>query len=244
MMGLICSLSKRIVVCSNYIKMQFKEFGLDEKVVVINNGIDLNDFKKSGRYEYRFREKLGIKKDDFLVGMVGRIDPQKRHRDFIKAAAHIRDKFPKLRTRFIIAGGESTKEYRSQLIALNRKNNNPACFLGFHNNIAEVMHSIDLLVLPSVEEAFGLVILEAMACRKPVVATNSGGIPEIVLDGKTGILVPPKNPLALAEAIIELVNNPNQRAAMGHLARQRVERLYDIKNTAEKIENIFYRLLK
>ncbi len=105
------------------------------------------------------------------------------------------------------------------------------------------MDSIDLLVLPSLEEAFGRVLIEAMAAMKPIVATNVDGIPEAVIDKQTGILVPPKDSKALSNAIIYVLKNPVIAKKMGEEGRKRVERFFNIEETSKKINDILLGLL-
>ena len=116
-------------------------------------------------------------------------------------------------------------------------------FTDFRKDIPRIIASLDLLVLTSEKEHFGRVLIEAMACAKPVVATNAGGVPEIVKDGETGILVPPKDSSAMAEAIITLLQDKERARRMGLAGRERVEKMFDIKENARKTEEIYKNLL-
>jgi glycosyltransferase involved in cell wall biosynthesis len=112
-------------------------------------------------------------------------------------------------------------------------------FTGFRENIPEILASFDIFVLPSRSEGFGRVNLEAMAMGKPVVSTNVGGIPEVVLDGVTGILVPPGNSKSLSHAIMRLLNDPRLRASMGRKGRKRVEQHFTLHAHVQRIEEIY-----
>lgn len=219
--------SAKIIVCSDFVKNQFEKQGLADKVVKINYGIDLKNF----RYQPKNCDKNG-----FLAGMVSRIDPQKRPQDFIKAASRVKKRLPN--AKFVLMGGGLNREYTAQIKKINSQAGSPVKFAGFCDDMAKVMRSLDALVLPSVGDASPLVILEAMACAKPVIASNSGGIPEMVIDGKTGILVPAKKPSALADAITELVNNPDKARLMGKLGRLRIEKHYNIGKNTQKLQDV------
>lgn len=223
---LIHLLSAKIIVCSGYVRAQFEEIGLKNKVVKVNCGIDLKDFDYSP----------GRRRENFLVGMASRIDPQKRPQDFIKAAGLVKKRFPKVK--FALIGASPNREYILKVKKINSSCGNPVDILGFCKDMPDVMRSLDILVLPSVGDASPLVILEAMACAKPVIAVDSGGVPEIVIDGKTGILVPPKRPLALAGAIADLVNEPDRARLMGSFGLARAEKYYNITETTQKLQGI------
>lgn len=244
-LGLAYSLSSKIITCSDYVKKQFNDIGFNEKVVVLRNGVDLSfcEFFPY-RFKNRFRKRWGINKDDFLVGMVGRLTPQKRPQDFIAAASLIKRKYPKIK--FIIVGGDSPKEYIQKLKEMNQKKASPVIFTDFcsYPEALKVLNSLDILVLPSVGDASPLVILEAMAYKKPVIATNSGGISELVLNGKTGILVSSRKPKELARAMVELIENPQKSAVMGKEAYGRVRELYDIRKTIDRLQKIYLQVLK
>jgi len=115
---------------------------------------------------------------------------------------------------------------------------------GFHERIQEVFSAIDLLVLSSEEEAFPRVIIEAMAARKPVVATAVGGVLEQVVDSETGFLVPPKSPSDLAQAITRVLKDPELAEAMGQAGRQRVEKYFSIDQYVDDVEEVYMELLK
>jgi len=229
---LIHFLSTRIIACSGFVKEQFLEASLNNRVSTINYGIDMNDFVCAP----------GSPEDDLPIGMVARIDPQKRPEDFIRAAARVKRKFPKVK--FVLIGEGTSSEYVTHLRNINKENGDPVTMSGFSEDVPGIMRSLDLLVLPSVGDASPMVILEAMACKKPVIAAHSGGIPEIVINGKTGILIPPKKPLALAGAIEELVHDPGRARSMGLHGRKRVEKCYDIRRTVQEIRDLLLSSIK
>lgn len=242
MLCTIYGLSTRVVVCSRYARLPFDKIGLKRRVRIIKNGIDLRLISFSPPdAQSRFRKKCGVKESGFLAGMVSRVVPQKRPHNFIRAAALVKRRLPFVN--FIIVGTCPSKAYMRQLKDLNRKNGNPVQFLGFSDNMSLVMNSLDILVLPSAGDAAALVILEAMACAKPVVAAYSGGSSEIVHDRVTGTLVCSSRAKAIAKAVIELAGDPRKAIAMGKLARKRAERMFDIRITVKRMVSIYDKLL-
>jgi len=112
-------------------------------------------------------------------------------------------------------------------------------FTGWREDVADILALCDLFVLPSLSEHFGRVLIEAMAMAKAVVATSSGGVPEIVLDKETGFLVPPAQAEPLAHAILSLLNNPECAAALGAAGRRRAETQFGIAHHAEAVESLY-----
>jgi glycosyltransferase involved in cell wall biosynthesis len=116
-------------------------------------------------------------------------------------------------------------------------------FWGFRTDIPEILAQLDILVVPSLQEPFGKIIIEGMAMKKPVIASNVGGIPEIIVDGQTGILVPPENAEALRQALESLLENRDMRKKMGIEGRKRVEQMFSIDKNVRQTEQIYGRLL-
>jgi glycosyltransferase involved in cell wall biosynthesis len=114
-----------------------------------------------------------------------------------------------------------------------------------HEDVPRLMQQFDIFVMPSVcREAFGVAAIEASSCELPIVASNVGGVPEAVLDSETGILVDPLNPVALAEACIELIDHPSLRCAMGKAGRQFVLDRFRAEDTGAKMETLYNSLLQ
>jgi glycosyltransferase involved in cell wall biosynthesis len=130
-----------------------------------------------------------------------------------------------------------------QAAAAERGVDHLVTFEGFRADVAQVMADLDVFVLPSLWEGFGLVLLEAMAAGRPVVASAVGPIPEIVVDGVTGLLVPPGDPAALAEAVIKLLRDPELAAAFGRAGRARAERELRLDTMVERTEALYDELL-
>lgn len=182
-----------------------------EKVHVVHYGIDLTPFVQA--------KPAAGKGPGPTVGTMGRLDPDKGHDVFLRAARVVAERYPD--ARFLIAGHDPTgyRPHLQQLIAelgLERQ----AKLVGFVADVPAFMAELDVFVLASRTEGFGQVLVEAMAAGRPVVASAIAPITEIVTHGVTGLLVPPEDPRSLAEAIVQLLENPNLRARLAAQARQ------------------------
>jgi glycosyltransferase involved in cell wall biosynthesis len=181
----------RFIAVSQSVKeVLIRHPGIDSgRVVVIPNGVPLEHFRASSE-SLAFRERLGIPRDAKVVGIVGQISPHKGHEDLVEAAARLSPHYPNMI--FLAVGEESgdgsfIRKLRSQIIQKGLEKN--FFFTGFSEDVPSAMGLLDLLAVPSWEEPFGLVILEAMAAGIPVVATDVGGPREIVENGVSGLLV-------------------------------------------------------
>ena len=184
--------------------------------------------------------------DLIRVGLVGRICRWKGQHVFLQAADKVRRQFP--HARFLIVGaplfGEEDYEGELRALATALDLDGIVEFTGFRENISELIGGLDLLVHAStIGEPFGQVVIEAMAAGKPVVATNGGGIPEVVVDGVTGLLAPMGDAPAMADAICRLIGDRDAAREMGRRGRQRVLEHFTIEKTAANVERIYARLL-
>jgi glycosyltransferase involved in cell wall biosynthesis len=181
------------------------------------------------------------------IGMVGRISPWKGQHVFVKAAAIVRDIYPEASFEIIGAPLFSETAYEQELrtLASSFQLEGNLRFTGFINDIGSTFERLQIVVHASIiGEPFGQVIIEGMAAGKPVIATQSGGIPEIVEDGATGLLIPPKDEHALARAMIFLLRNPERAAQMGLQGRERVKNLFTIERHARAVEQVYVELLR
>jgi glycosyltransferase involved in cell wall biosynthesis len=191
-----------------------------------------------------FRSQLRLPDDAILVGYVGRISYVKGLDNLIRAAKQVIA--VNERTHFLIIGeglgGES--EYKAHLSAMvdRGKLRHHWHWLGYDAQASLRMAELDLLVLPSRRECFGLVLQEAGLAGKAVVATRVGGIPEVVVDGETGILVSPDNPEELARALLRLIDRPEEAREMGRKARQRITSLFSLPRYYEEFERLYHSL--
>lgn len=176
------------------------------------------------------------------IALIGRISPWKGQHIFIQAAALVHERFPN--TRFFIVGsalfGEVEYDRGVRRLPDDLGIKDVVTFTGFCTDVSAIIKGTDLIVHAStIGEPFGQVIIEAMSAGKPVVATDGGGVPEIVEDGKTGILAPMGDVRAMAEAICKIIANPDLAREMGIHGRERVRTHFTIEQTARKVESIF-----
>jgi glycosyltransferase involved in cell wall biosynthesis len=226
----------RIVAVSDETRMSIidKRKVFPEKVMTIHYGVDLNKYKQSNGFVDR--KKLGIPEDAPIVGVVARLEEIKGHHYFIRAASEIINKFPKVNC-VLVGDGSLRESLEKEVKKLGLESN--FHFLGFRNDIQNLLNVFDIFVLPSISEGLPNVILEAMACKKPVVATSVGGIPEAVVHGITGFLVPVKNPASMAQAVVRLLENKKFLIEMGQKGRQRVEEEYSLDKEISEFENLY-----
>ncbi len=176
------------------------------------------------------------------VALIGRITEWKGQHVLLRAAAHVARDFPE--ARFWIIGaplfGEYEYETSLHVLAEELGMTEQVEFLGFRDDIPALMPQIDIVVHASIlGEPFGQVVIEGMAAGKPLVATDGGALPEIVVPGETGLLVPMGDDAAMAEALRTLLSDPVRARAMGKAGRERVARLFTIRQTALKVEAIY-----
>lgn len=180
------------------------------------------------------------------VGLVGRISPWKGQHVFLQAAALVLHRFPDVQFQVIGAALFQEQEYERQVRQLARdlKLDGHVEFTGFREDVPKLISELEVLVHASTTgEPFGQVVIEGMAAGKPVVATAGGGVPEIVIDSITGLLVPMGDAQAMAAAICRVLEDPTTARRMGQLGRQRVLQQFTIDHTASKIESLYEEIL-
>ncbi|HEY3067286.1 MAG TPA: glycosyltransferase family 4 protein [Methylomirabilota bacterium] len=209
------------------------------RIVVVHNGIDADAFVPR-RARPSVLAELALEEGDRIIGLAGRMTPQKGHEFLLEAVARLRPRLP--RVRCVLAGdGPLRAELESRAAALGIA----ACcrFLGARTDVADVLSAVEVVTLPSRSEGLPFALLEAMTLGKPVVASTVGGNPEVVEDGRTGLLVPPADAAALADAIARLLEHPHEAAAMGERGRVRVRDHFTLTRTTRAIEDLYLDLL-
>ncbi|MEK6406921.1 MAG: glycosyltransferase [Acidobacteriota bacterium] len=211
-----------------------------EKVHTLLNGIDFDRAKPSGPgARERVRRKFRAE-DAYLLVIIARLHPEKGHYYLFQALPDIQRRVRKP-VRLLVAGtGSFDAAYREDIRLLGCEDN--VSFLGFRDDTPDLIAAADLVILPSVAEAFGLVLTEAMYLGTPVVATQVGGIPEIVDDGVDGVLVPPADSVALADAIVDLLNDEDRRNSMAGAGREKVVSRFRFENMVRGYEAIYLKL--
>ena len=203
---------------------------------VIPNGIPLERFTDAGAASVRHH--LGIGPDEALVGVVARLEPEKGHRYLVAAVPLVLRECPGVR--FAIVGdGSLATELEDSIAALPGRAAERVVLTGRRDDVVAVTAALDVAVLPSLREAQGISLLEAMALGKPVVASAVGGIPEVVAHGREGLLVPPADPARLADAIVTLVRDASLRARLGEAGRRKVAEQYSVQASVRRIEAVY-----
>ena len=205
----------------------------------IPNGIDLEQFDRM----IGNRKNVNSGENSIItIAMVALLVPWKNHKGLLKLVSIITKRFKKIQ--FILAG-DGNQDYRQRLIEMTRELGigNYVKFIGYQDNIPALLNSIDILVHTTEKEPFGRVFIEAMAARKPVIAFDSGGASEIVVNGETGILVSNCEIDAMESAILSLINDPDKRKYMGEAGRKRVEENYPIEKHCEDVADVYQDLL-
>ena len=212
----------------------------EDKFVVINSGVDLNKFKTLPLNEIQnFKRKLGIPENSLIVGTVGRLVPIKGPAFLIEAAKLIVPKYPS--TLFIFTGdGHLKQELKKKTLEMGIEDN--IIFLGWRDDVARIISIYDILVLPSLNEGMGRVLVEAMALGKPIVASDIGGIPDLITHGKNGFLVPPKSPELLAKYIQILIEKKERRESMGQTGKKNALN-FSRESMVERITALYKELL-
>lgn len=219
---LIQLLSSRILFVSHQKAVEFAGGSLSAAMRVIHNGVNLTRYSPAPLDPEPLLQQLGLPTGTRLITLVGIVSDHKGHATLVRAAARVLEKIPN--TAFLLAGNELANygdELRELISDLNITSR--VLFLGPQRNIPDLLRRVDLVVLPSKQEALPLVLLEAMAAGKPVVATRCGGPEEIVIDGKTGFLVDIGDPATLADRILEILLNKELAVNMGVAGRKRAE---------------------
>ncbi len=207
--------AERYVAVARSVADQLVAAGADPgRVTVVPSAIDLSAIDAAPE-----TDPLGLVGGGPTVGCVGALAPEKGHAILLEAWRHVVAAVPD--ARLVLVGDGCERRRLEELV----RNLPPASvrFAGFRDDVASCLKSFDLVVLPSLAEGVGGAAIEAMACGRAVVASRAGGLPEVITDGVTGLLVPPRDSTALARAIVELLGDVQRRTAMGEAGRARTE---------------------
>ncbi len=209
-------------------------------LVTIPNAIYTKDFMPDLDVARKMRMQLDIEPETPIVGTIARYIPQKDPLTFIRAAKIVLEQCPQ--TRFVWCG-EGEMRHETESLARQLDISHAFHFLGFREDIADIMKMFDIFALSSIFEGLPYTLLEVMSTAVPVVATDVVGSRDIVVANKTGRLVPPANPLQFAQAVINLIQNRDLRTTMGAAGREIVINKYDIKSMVKQIEAVYQTIL-
>ncbi len=210
-----------------------------DKVTVIHNGRDLSRFDPV-RSANGLRKSLGIAKEDITITVVGRLEPQKGHRYFFEALPPLMERHPNVKA-LIVGDGSLEGELKEQCSRLGISDR--VVFTGFLNDVPEVLSLSDVVVLPSLYEGLPLTAIEASAMARPVIATAVDGTPEVIMDGRTGILVRPKDPEGLRDAMFRLVTDEATRRSYGDMGRRTVTERFSLDRQVKRTAMLYRELM-
>ena len=225
----------RLIVPSQSIARKVRAEGRDARFAAIPNGVDLSRFA-SPVPPCRLRTEFDIPANAPLLGVVARLEPEKGHRHLIAAMAAILGEAPDAWLA-IVGEGSEADALRAQAASLGVAER--VVFTGRRDDVTAVTADLTIALLPSLREAQGISILEAMALRRPVVAAAVGGIPEVVTDGVDGLLVPPADPAALAAAAVRLIRDPALRERIAEAGYRTVAERFSIDAQVRRIEEMY-----
>jgi len=228
----------RFLCASDAIRAMLVGDGIAEtRTTTVHDGVDLDHVAAAPQLDVR--GKLGLPAGAPLVGNVAALVPHKGHRYLISAAAVVIRTVPD--ARFVIVGeGELEPTLRRQIRELHLERH--VLLAGFRPDALSLQKGFDLFALSSVTEGMGSVLLDAMAIGQATVATRAGGIPEVVVDGRTGVLVPVRDADALAAAIVMLLQDPTRRATLGAAAQERVRDGFSVERMVQRTLDAYARL--
>jgi glycosyltransferase involved in cell wall biosynthesis len=227
---------EQVVAVSGAIKEALAESGISpDKIEIIFNATDLKRFNPGTVLREDARKELSLKDDDIVIGTAGKLNSGKGIFDLLHAGALLNQKYPSLRLVFVGEGPEKSElELESERLSLHDK----VLFTGPRKDMERMYAAMDIFVLPSHDEGLPTVVIEAMAMAKPVIATGVGGVPEIVENEVTGILVPPHDAAALAAAISRYIDDRQFAARVAAEGRKLVERKFSDKAMGDNFERV------
>jgi len=230
-------LTARIINVSDAERDLARRYGVgrDDQFVTIHSGIDVRPF--DGPLDVAAqRASLGVPADVPVVGVVARLSPPKAPLDFVRAAALVHARRPEVHFLWV---GDGALEAQTRSAVTAQGLTNVFHFAGHRRDVPQIMRTFTCFALSSRWESFPLTVLEAMAAGIPVVATRVMGIPEVVKDGETGLLAPPRNPEVFAQALLNLLDDPARARQLGARGRERVVREFSREAMIAQIEQVY-----
>ena len=233
--------SDAVICVSDAVRRHFVPVATDQrKLYVVYNSINVSAYASADGSG--IRHELGLESDDLLLGLVGRISLAKGQLEFVRTVIPLMEEVEQLHVAIVGQPVEADQGYLQRIQELIW--NSPAYarfhLMGWRVDIQRIMRSLDLLVLPSLHEAFGIVLVEGMAAGKPVIAYAVGGVPEIVVDGVSGCLIPPGDVTRLMRTVRRLLSHPEERERLGRTGQARAYDMFD----EEKLLGNFVRIVR
>jgi len=209
-----------------------------DKVVTVYNGVNFDRFRTGCDPAVR-RAELGLPEDAILAGVVARVEPAKDHATLLRALALISRRLPRLHLA-VVGGGSEVARLQASAHELGIADK--VHFTGARTDAAEWLQSLDVSVLSSVKEGLSNTVLESMAAGRPMVVTDVGGNAEVLVDGETGFIVPPRDPAAFGEALARLASSPDMMARFGRAGRKRVHTMFSVSRMVARTESLYLEL--
>ena len=238
-------LADRFIAVSHAVRRSMLDDGIPESMIeTIHTGVEVEALKREaeqldGRSAVAAMAGPAWEPGAPVVGTVGRLSREKGHETLVRAAPHILSVVPNA---VIVIVGQGEERARLEALARDLGVVGRVCFAGYQENAAAWLNAFDLFVMPSLGEALGIALLEAMALGKPIVASDTGGIPEVVRAGVNGVLVAPGDPLHLAAAVTGLLGDPESSSRMAAAGRRIVQESFTAAAMAKKVAAVYERV--
>ena len=207
------------------------------KLITIQNGVEVHRYEAAIPHD---RDEWDLKNSDVIIGCVARLSQEKGHTVLLHAFRKVISRHPEARLALI---GDGEERERLQHLATDLSIGHFVRFLGLRADVPEILAACDLFTLPSIQEGFPMVILEALAAGKAVIASEVGAISDVIRHGATGLLVPPGDTDALADALCLLIEDEEARQRLGQSGRELVRKAYDFERTVGQYDDLYQRAL-
>ena len=239
----IVSLYTQLIAVSESVRQNHIAHGIaPSKIKTIHHGTDIIAFQKTTRSRSETRAEWGLTPEHIAVGIVGRVASEKGHRELFAALRLALAVEPRLR---VVVVGDGVQWEEMKTLAAEWNLNEQIIFAGFREDVNNALLGLDIVAVPSLwNEPCSAAVQQAMALSLPVIGTRVGGTPEMVLDGETGLLVPPADANALTAALITLAGDPARRASMGKRGLERVQTHFTLSGMTDQIEALYRQHLR
>jgi len=228
----------RVVAISEIVRSMLLAAGVPQhRVTLIYSAVDCPEPYPHGD----LRAELGLDSQTLVIGTAAVLAERKGHKYLFEAVRMLKERFPHVR---LLVAGEGPQESELRELAARLRLDKQILFLGFRRDVPQLLNTLDVFVLASLKEGLGVALLEAACAARPIVATNVGGIPEIVKDGETGLLVPPADSESLAGEIAHLLEHPERARNLGSNAKAFVRDRFSVKSMVESYIRLYHELVK
>lgn len=238
---LASKITDRLIALTDKERQDYIKFAVapPQKILTIHSGVDIDRYMNAKSNGIEKKKSFGFDTDSPIIGFVGWLLPIKGAMNLLKAMRRIYLSVPEAQLVFVGKGElESILKAEAERSGLTDN----VKFLGWRDDVQDLMPLFDVFVLPSLNEGMGRVLVEAMAAARPVVASNVGGIPDLIIHGKNGLLVPSGDEIALADAILRLLYNPQEARKMGQAGKEMCSD-YNVEAMVDEIDNLYKTLL-